>query len=779
MDPSDTTDDFALKPPGVALVKADPSRHVQVAVPVPLRRLFTYRVSNELSAELVPGARVAVPFGKRKVAGFVIAEADGPPPGVKRVLSVAGLLEEQTLFPSELLEFLRVAADYYMHPVGEVLRAAAPALPRQAMKALKDRGFLQRDDEIKGSRSEMRRELFARFAPGVDLAELGRLGSRQAELVARVSAQGEVALTSVGAELRGARSIARRLEARGLLVLEEREVLADPFLGSPVERDQPPELTAEQADAVAAIVAELANPRPSSFLLHGVTGSGKTEVYLRVIAALPENRGALVLVPEIALTPQLVSRFRARFGNEIAVLHSGLSERARHEAWHLLRRGRLRLAIGARSALFAPVENLGVIVVDEEHDSSFKQEEGFRYNARDLALLRAQRAGAICILGSATPAVETYHLITRDRLRLLKLTHRATSHHLPKVETVDLGRHRSGPSGHSLISAPLHRALEACLADKAQAILFLNRRGFAPSLRCAACGKVVECPACSVALTEHRRALVLRCHYCDYATPPGETCSECGNPSLDRIGAGTEQVESTLAAAFPTARVARLDRDTASARGVETVLDRMRAGEIDILVGTQMVTKGHDLPNVTLVGVILADQSMAFPDFRATERTFQLLSQVAGRAGRGDRPGRVLIQTYQPEHAAITLAARHDYLGFYHHEIAARRELGYPPFSRLVAIRVDAADLEQAEAAGHLLADLARTQPAVVADRVRVLGPAPAPIARLRARYRYRLLLRGADLRALRQVAATLLRRSEAGLGMARATVDIDPVSML
>ncbi len=750
---------------------------VEVAVPVPLRRRFTYRLSPGLSDAVRPGSRVAVPFSGRKLPAFVLGRTGRPPADVKRVHRVAGLLEPEPVFPDELLAFLLSAADYYMHPVGEVLRAAAPALPAGALRRLADEGFLAKGETLPGARVGTRTTLVVRRTASP--AE-GRLGERQRALLALVEERGEVEIDELRAHVREPRATVRSLVRRGFVETESREVIADPYFHTPVERDAPPEPNEAQAAAIERIGGAVRERRAEAFLLHGVTGSGKTEVYLRVIAeARRQGRGALLLVPEIALTPQLVARFRARFGDGIAVLHSALTDRERDDAWRALRSGNVTLAIGARSALFAPVPDLGVVVVDEEHDPSFKQEEGFRYHARDMALLRAHRAGAVCVLGSATPSVETYHLAERERITLLELPDRATSQRLPSVEIVDLTRNKSGPSGHPLISAPLHRSLERCLEAGGQAILFLNRRGFAPSLRCKACGEVLECPACSVALTEHRRAGVLRCHYCDYATPPGETCPRCGAPELDRIGLGTEKLEDTLAEVFAPARVARLDRDTASGSGVEAVLDRLRRRETDILVGTQMVTKGHDIPGVTLVGVVLADQSLAFPDFRASERTYQLLSQVAGRSGRGEVPGHVVFQTFQPRHEAVVRAASHDYLGFYRSELRARGELGYVPFARLVAVRVDAGDESKARAAAASLAKVAAEHPAARDRSVRVLGPAPAPIARLRGRWRYRVVLRGPDRRALRAVAAAVAARIDEGLAPARASVDIDPVSML
>jgi primosomal protein N' (replication factor Y) len=758
-----------------ALFSGPQPRYVEVALPVPLRRRFTYRVREGLDLPL--GSRVAVPFHGRKMVGFVLGHPEAAPDGVANIKEVAGLLESEPVFPPELLRFLLEAADYYLHPLGEVLRAAAPAMPSERLRALRDDGFLEAGETLRGAAVATRRVVFVR---STGKAAEGRLGRRQQAVLALLSERVEVPADELREHVGAARAVLRGLAERGLLTLEERDVAADPFFGDSIPLDVPPALHPDQTAAVEQLVRAL-DDRGATHLLHGVTGSGKTEVYLRVIAeAQRRGCGALLLVPEIALTPQLVGRFRARFGDRIAVLHSGLTDKQRTEAWRGLRKGELQLAVGARSAIFAPVPDLGVIVVDEEHDPSFKQEEGFRYHARDLAILRAHRAGALCILGSATPSVETFHRARAEQIGLSSLPTRATAQALPAVEVVDLRRHGAGPSGHPLITGPLHRALERTLAGGTQAILFLNRRGFAPSLRCGACGEVAQCPACSVGLTEHRRAGSLRCHYCDFSMPSTLRCPSCKHEALEPLGVGTEKLEESLAEAFAPARVARLDRDTAAGgRAIEAVLDRLRRGEVDILVGTQMVTKGHDIPTVTLVGVVLADQSLAFPDFRAAERTFQLLSQVAGRAGRGDRPGSVVLQTFQPEHPAIVCAQQHDYARFFETELEHRRELGYSPFGRLVAIRLDHGDETRGRDAAELLASHLRRHPAIRSEVVQLLGPAPAPIARLRARFRFRLLLRSPDRRALRAVARAAADRIDEGLGAARAHVDVDPVSML
>jgi primosomal protein N' (replication factor Y) len=577
---------------------------------------------------------------------------------------------------------------------------------------------------------------------------------------------------------KNARSAVATLAAAGLVRVEERAVVADPFFAERAPPEPPPELTDAQRSATQHIESALRAETPSTFLLHGVTGSGKTEVYLSAIAAArAAGKGALVLVPEIALTPQLVARYRGRFGDEVAVLHSGLTARERHGMWTRLHDGELDVAIGARSALFAPIRDLGLVIVDEEHDSSFKQEEGVRYHARDMAILRAHRARGVVVLGSATPSLESEYLTRSGRAEKLRLPGRARAQAMPKVERIDLRRIGAGPTGDKRLSLPLHRALEETLAKGEQAILFLNRRGFAPSVRCQSCGEMAACPSCSVALTFHRRGGgTLACHYCGYTRPSTPRCTKCGEASLVLEGLGTEKLEETLVAAFPTARVARLDRDVATGKGVEKILARVRAREVDILVGTQMVTKGHDLPHVTLVGVINADAALSIPDFRAAERGFQLLVQVAGRAGRGDVKGRVLVQTYDPEQPAIVFAASHDVDGFIDHELENREELGYPPFSRIVLVRVEAVAEEDALAAAARLGDAARRSGTTTVD---VLGPAAAPLARLRNRYRYRVMLRSKDRKALRSVLAALeVARAELP-SKVRVAFDVDPMQLL
>jgi primosomal protein N' (replication factor Y) len=740
-----------------------------VALPIPLGRALTYSVRPADSPRVLPGARVLVPLGARRVVGVVLERREGePPPKVRDVLRAP---DEAPAVPAELLELLRELAAYYLAPIGDVLRLALPPLERDLAKAIVAQPTL-----FDAARGVGTREV--KWVEAGDGSEPDKLSPSAKALLARVRAAGSVPLSRLADQWAGARGIVARLESAGALHVVSRAAPEQSYFRDEAERDAPPELTEAQRAAVGAIEGALDAGNPKTFLLHGVTGSGKTEVYLHAIAhARSLGRGVVVLVPEIALTPQLVARYRARFGDDVAVLHSHLTPKERHGMWHKLRSGKLTVAIGARSALFAPVSSLGLVIVDEEHDSSFKQEEGVRYHARDMAILRAHRARGVCVLGSATPSLESEMLARSGRADKLRLPARARAQAMPEVRTIDLRRTGAGPTGDKRLSLPLHRALEETLAKGEQAILFLNRRGFSPSVRCEACGKIETCPQCSVSLTFHKGNGRLRCHYCEHEVLLPLKCRTCGAPALALEGLGTEKLEETLTAAFPSARVARLDRDVASGKAIEKVLARVRAREVDVLVGTQMVTKGHDLPHVTLVGVVNADAALSLPDFRATERAFQLLVQVAGRAGRGDAAGRVLVQTYDPDHPAIAFALRHDVDGFLDHELADRRQLGYPPYARVVLVRVDGPDERGARATASILADHART----TADSgVLVLGPAPAPLARLRGRYRFRVMMRSSDRAALRRAALAVARRaSQEPRGAVRVAIDVDPVQLL
>lgn len=738
-----------------------------VAVPAPLPRALTYAVPSALATEVTPGRRVVCTLGSRRVVGVVMSLHRGAPKkGTKPVLEA---LDGPSL-PGELVAFLSRVSSYYLAPIGEVVKLALPPLDRETVRAVTEPTLFSLDKGIAPRRVQWV-ERTGEEAPD-------KLRGNAPALLERIAKEGPMPLSKLEEAHGGARATVKRLEKAGLVRVSEREAPRDPFFAEPAPREDAPEPTEPQRDALAAIDAALSAKEAATFLLHGVTGSGKTEVYLRAIARARElGRSSVMLVPEIALTPQLVARFRARFGDEVAVLHSALTPRERYEMWQKLRTGAVDVAIGARSALFAPLEAPGLVIVDEEHDPSFKQEEGVRYQARDMAILRAHLGGGVCVLGTATPSLESEQLVRSGKATRLSLPARARAQELPPVEIVDLRNIGPGPTGDKRISILLHRALEQTLAAGEQAILFLNRRGFAPSVRCEACGEIATCPQCTVALTHHKAGGgTLRCHYCEHEESLRDRCGKCGRGALALEGLGTEKLEETLAAAFPTARIARLDRDVASGKDVERVLSRVRAREVDVLVGTQMVTKGHDLPFVTLVGVVNADAALSIPDFRAAERTFQLLVQVAGRAGRGDRKGRVLVQTYDPAHHAVSFAARHDVPGFLERELVDRKELGYPPFSRLVLVRVDAIDEAVARSAAAALADAARARAG--AD-VEIRGPAAAPIAKLRNRHRFRVLLRSASREALRRVSLAVHAATASLPHTVRVVLDVDPVGAL
>lgn len=755
--------------------------YARVALPVPLGQAFTYRIPE--GAEVAPGARVFVQFGRRKVLGVVVDRTEAPPSDLSsdKIRPLLAIVDHRPALPMELLSFLLELARYYVAPLGEVVRLALPTLERKAadeLEAVSEKKLQAVGRLVQSVRAVDRLEW---PTPEVELPR----GSAK-EVLAWLEENGETEISVLQKRYPSARNAIKRLKSLGVVQVARTERKVDPFFAQPVTPDQAPALNPAQRAAVDAIESSVQQGLSRGFLLDGVTASGKTEVYLHASAhALSLGKSVIILVPEIALTPQLVGRFRARLGDSIAVLHSGLSEAQRLSMWRRLRDGEVKVAIGARSALFAPVENLGLVCVDEEHDGSFKQDEGVRYNARDMALLRAHRASAVCVLGSATPSLSSEAAVRAGKLERLVLPARAHSAStLPEVELIDLKQCGPGPSGDPLLSVRMHRAISDNLAAGGQTILFLNRRGFAPSLVCNGCGAVAECPHCSVALTLHKSGKErLECHYCEFFVQRPETCSKCGGNKLDLEGMGTERVEELLSASFPSARIARLDRDTGSGQKSERILDLVRQRKVDILVGTQMVTKGHDLPGVTLVGVLNADAALSLPDFRAAERTFHLLVQVAGRAGRTTEPGKVLIQTRNPDHPAIVAARTHDVRAFVEQEMQIRKDVGYPPYRRLALVRFDGLVESEVARVARRLAQFCEAQSADtsslenVRNPVEVLGPAPAPLKRLRNRFRYRFMLRSVSRAPLRELLLSLARTPPDR--RVRMSIDVDPSSML
>jgi primosomal protein N' (replication factor Y) len=743
-----------------------------VAVALPLADVFTYR-DTQRDVPLALGSQVVVPFGRRTVTGFVVgyrqvgaAETDKEVREILEVVGTGPALDES------VLELCRWAAGYYLAPLGEVLSAALPSGERASASRR-----LSLTNAGKAAVAESNPSGLAAMAlDAADRALLARLKKARTLSLAGIARASSAELQRVNFLVeRGFVEIADTVRS----AKRTRPVVSDEAANTRVAASgQLPTLNACQTEAFASLLAALGRGY-ATFVLQGITGSGKTEVYLRIIAeARKRGLGALVLVPEIALTPQLAARFRARFGDDVAVLHSGLPPAERTAAWRRLRQGEVRIAVGARSAVFAPVRDLGVIVVDEEHDGSFKQEDGFRYNARDLAVMRASQGRAVAILGSATPCLETYRNVLLGRFTRLLLPVRANPvaalRPLPPVEIIDLRLHQLAPDG--LLSPPLALAVDQALAAGEQTILFLNRRGFSTFVHCAACGHVLRCNDCAVSLTLHRARGRLLCHYCGRAEPIRDTCPQCKAKSLEGMGSGTERVETLVRQRFPQARVARLDRDTAVSGGgqLEAFLERVHRREIDILIGTQMVTKGHDFGGVTLVGVLQPDQGIHLPDFRASERAFQVMEQVAGRAGRGESPGRILVQTYSPDHPAIRFLQQHDYEGFVRDELARREEAQYPPYVRMVVFRLDGPDAGSVRQAASAAATYARS---AADSAVRVLGPSEAPIARLRGRTRFQVWLSSSDRGKLLAVTRTTQRVSlPRGV---RLEVDVDPQSVL
>ncbi len=572
----------------------------------------------------------------------------------------------------------------------------------------------------------------------------------------------------------------RRLVACGGLTVSREVIERDPWstetlATTDTQSGSDRVLTAEQQTAVDALTEAAGSGRFTVALLHGVTGSGKTEVYRRLAkVTLASKRQALILVPEIALTPAVVTSFRQAFGARVAVQHSGLSDGARHDQWHRIRRGEVDVVVGTRSAVFAPLPSVGLIAVDEEHDASYKQEESPRYHARDVAIMRAKRNGALVVLGSATPSLESYRHAASGRYRRLTLSQRVKCRPLPTVRIVDMREEFAAHGPDVVISRPLAEAIDARLTRREQVLVLLNRRGFAAAVFCRECGCTLECPNCSVSLTFHRSAGQARCHYCGYARARPVSCPECAGPYLEQIGFGTERVEAEIVGRWPDARVARLDRDTVRRKGAAArLLERFASGAVDVLVGTQMVAKGHDFPRVTLVGVISADVGLGVADFRAGERTFQLLTQVAGRAGRGEVPGEAFVQTLYPDHYSIRYACSQAYGPFYDEEMRFRRAMRYPPVVSLVSAVVRGTSFTQTmQEAGDLVAWLRRRP-----SRFRVLGPAPAPLGRLRGQYRAQLLLKGQHRREMREaLLAALDGRAEL---KRRVVIDVDPMWML
>jgi primosomal protein N' (replication factor Y) (superfamily II helicase) len=797
-----------------------------VSLPVPLDRSFTYELPAKLRQLARAGCRVWVPFGTRKLTGVIIRTHDDRPS--QELREVLRLLDPEPVLESELLHLGQWIAEYYCAPLGEVLKSMLPlsgevrrsarfslteagrdvarqlvvnpesdaavrvlaVLEQQArsadyfvsrienarnsLRALVKRGWVcveenrEDRDPLRAPAERLRAEFLRRPAEDVKLKKSER------ELLAFLELHpGPHNLAELNRSVKAAGPAARGLARRELVRLEPEGIRAASGFERPV-----PVLNAQQEEAFQAIRNGLERNEFKTFLLEGVTGSGKTEVYLRSIeAALALGKNALLLVPEIALTPAMAGQFFQRFGKQVAILHSAVGDAERADQWRRIRRSDARVVVGTRSGVFAPVQNLGLVIVDEEHDASYKQQESPRYHGRDVALVRAKKAGAVAVLGSATPSVESRYNSEQGKYKILRLPERIAQRPLPEVHVIDMRVEFLETRRQATFSRKLLEEVQQRLAQGEQTILLLNRRGFSNFMVCRACGERLQCANCAVVLTHHKRDRRMLCHYCGYAEKIPSECPKCGSDYIQFLGTGSERVEDELHQHLPVARIGRLDRDSTRGKGaVEQILDSFRDGAIDILVGTQMIAKGHDIPNVTLVGVVLADIGLSMPDFRAAERSFQLLTQAAGRAGRGSTPGRVVIQTLNPDHYAVRFAAQHDYEGFYKKEMEFRKWLRYPPFAALANVLVRAQRQEDALRMATQLSFVLNPPP----EGIRVMGPAEAPVPRLKDEFRFQILLKAAKRPVLREVLQGLRQFAEKEKwGATALVIDVDPISLM
>ena len=759
----------------------------EVAVDVPLATTLTYKQPTGIKEPIPVGCCVRVPLGRRKAVGYILGPApEGQDGAAFTVRPIAELLTQSPVFPGELIPFFRWIARYYHHPLGEVLRTALPLLPSSR------------------SSHRVREKVQTTLLPGPRLTSLCSQGCDPESLIAALEDDGSLSLkkaelkalriflaeffsgnrqavanASINRAYSGAGPRIKQLIALDLLQTMQERVFRDPFGEPPQSYPEPSALTAEQSQVLGQLLPAITSAEFAPFLLFGVTGCGKTEVYLQAVRmALQQGKTALILVPEIALASQLEAHFYSRFADRLAVLHSGLADGERFDQWQRVLQGTAKVVLGARSAVFAPLENLGLVVVDEEHEPAYKQEDGLRYNGRDLAVLRAQMAGCPVLLGSATPSVISYHHCREAKYQLLTMRHRVSNQSLPRVEIVDLtqaGRSRPDLS----FSDPLIKALADTLEMGKQSLLFVNRRGFASSMLCRDCGTIVQCAHCQVSLTLHRSRNILLCHYCGYSRNPHVVCPSCGSTKIRGVGMGSERIEEEVQQLFPQARVARLDSDTtANRKQYLAILKMVRERQVDILIGTQMIAKGLHFPGIRLVGVVWADSGLSMPDYKAAERTFSLLSQVTGRAGRGSDPGEVIIQTYQPHHYAIQLAQQHDYEGFFAREIAVRAPLAYPPFSRMVNIRFSGVREEQVQKTATQVAGFIRHHK--WAGSIELLGPTPAPLVKIKDQTRWQLLMKSKHQQVLHAVCDDLLAvKKELCPGTVRLNLDVDPENMM
>ena len=734
----------------------------RVIVEVARNREFDYRIPEALRDVVHVGSQVVIPFGKSEARGYVVALLDAVArPGLKEIRDVAG---RKAVVSETMLKLARWMADYYLAPYEIAVRTVLPSAVRK-----KGAAFIERLQVVVTEKSR----------DAAALLELRKKAPKQAEALDVLLGGGPAFLNHLATAAHTTPAAIHGLEEKGFVQIAKERFTRDPLANQTFLRTEAPPLMPQQEDALNIIRQSIDTLAPSVVLLFGVTGSGKTEVYLQAIKhTLARGQGAIVLVPEIALTPQTIERFRGRFGEDVAVLHSRLSQGERHDEWHRIHDGLARIVVGPRSAVFAPVHNLGLIVVDEEHEPSYKQEEAPRYNARDVAVVRGRLEKCAVVLGSATPALESFANVRRGKYALAELPARVDHRQMPSVRVVDMRIEAEREGRINVFSRDLIDAIRMRIERAEQTMLFLNRRGYASQLICPKCGYVASCRSCSVALTYHRTTDELLCHICGARQRVPERCPApgCGDPAFKYAGLGTQRIETILHKLFPIARVTRMDSDTTTEKGSHRrILNEFRGGKIDVLIGTQMIAKGLDFPNVTLVGVISADMSLHKPDFRASERTFQLLTQVAGRAGRGDLKGEVFVQTFTPHHPAIQAARRLDYTGFIDQEFESRRELSYPPFAHLVVLTMKGVSEQRIQFAGEEF--VKQLQPRL-GPQVILNGPMPAPLARAKGLYRFQILLRAPLTRQvtdpLRELLGTFKWPNDV-----ECSVDVDALQMM
>ncbi len=801
--------------------------YVNVALNIPSDKTFTYEVPADLECNVEIGKRVFVPFGNKKRTGFIVGinrSCD-----LKDIKSVAEILDDEPLFGSEDLQFYQWIANYFMYPLGKTLAELIPAgaekkdyfwitpLPLKTdinlppaqeillqflqkypqgitlnsiskasglknvsslAKNLHSVGFIQIE-------KKQSKELSPQSEKIVTLEESKinetKLTDKQKKIVEFIQNTGAISLNGLIEKSNISGDIIKRLRDKGIIHFTDKEktrsVSLKPRMG---QHKNHIILNDQQKDALNEICKSLDKNVFTPILLHGITGSGKTEIYLKAIEKVLGNGGsAIYLVPEIALTPQLISRIAGRFDeSKIAVLHSGIAESVRFDQWRQIKRRLINLVIGTRSALFAPISNLKLIIVDEEHDISYKQDDRLCYNARDMAVLKAKMCSAVVITGSATPAVHTYHNALTKKYRHLEMPQRVDDKPMPIVEIVDMKLQQEKAGKVPILSDVLIDNIKETLARKEQVLLFLNKRGFDTFLICADCGYHFRCPNCAVSLKHHLAESVIKCHYCDYTIKSLPICPSCKNSRILSYGVGTQKLEKEIEKSFPEARIQRMDSDTTALRGTqEKILQAMEQRKVDILIGTQMITKGHDFPFITLVGVISADTSLNMPDFRAAEKTFQLITQVAGRGGRGDASGKVIIQTFNPQHYALKHAQNHDYKAFYEEEIDFRKALQYPPFGRIINMRLSSVKKDTLTKEAHRLGKMAKKLSAHFGNTVEIIGPAESPLAKIRGRFRWQMLIKGKDIKILHQIAREIIHKNNKS--QVRITADVDPENFM